>query len=176
MSVIAYLSLGSNVGDSHTNLKHALQGLDQSEGVTVTRASSIYETDPVGVTDQDPFLNSVLEVRTILSAQSLLQMCLKIEEELGRKRVIRWGPRIIDLDVILYNNNSVVQSESLVIPHPRMHERSFVLIPLLEINSTLIHPVLNQPIKEIQALLLDSEGVRIWKRNDEQSVEGFLGK
>ena len=170
---IVYLSLGSNVGDSFSYLKQAVHYLTQPEEITVARVSSIYETDPVGLTDQAAFLNMVVEVETNLSAEALLDKCLSVERKLGRKRVIRWGPRTIDLDILLYNADNM-KTESLVIPHPRMHERSFVLIPLLDLNSSIIHPVLNEPIIDIQQSLGDQDGIRLWKTINEGNVSEFL--
>ena len=163
MPVLAYLSLGSNIGDSFGHLKQAVQYLTQDTQVNVVAVSSIYETDPVGLTDQEAFLNMVVEVETELSANGLLSLCLSVEEKLGRKRVVRWGPRTIDLDILLYNSDNI-KSDSLIIPHPRMHERSFVLIPLVELNTSIKHPVLNKPILDIQSSLGDQDGVRLWKR------------
>ncbi|KIL52541.1 2-amino-4-hydroxy-6-hydroxymethyldihydropteridine diphosphokinase [Jeotgalibacillus soli] len=173
MTSIAYLSLGSNMGDRLTNLKAAVRRLRTFEEIDVTAVSSIYETDPVGFTDQEAFLNMVLEVKTSLIAEELFQKCLQVEAALGRERMIRWGPRTIDLDILLYNDDDV-ESENLIIPHPRMHERSFVLIPLLDVNPALEHPVLKKQLKEIFQALEDHEGVRLWKLTQGRSVSAFL--
>lgn len=129
---VAYLSVGSNIGDRLHHLKESVRALHSSVGTTVTSISSIYETAPVGYTNQADFLNLVICVRTDLTAQELLVLCQEIEHELGRVREIKWGPRTADLDILLYNNDRI-ETENLTIPHPRMHERAFVLIPLLEI-------------------------------------------
>ncbi|TDL30397.1 2-amino-4-hydroxy-6-hydroxymethyldihydropteridine diphosphokinase [Jeotgalibacillus sp. S-D1] len=173
MMTTAYLSLGSNVGDSYDNLQQAVRLLHELEGTQITRVSSIYETDPVGVTDQPAFLNIAVEAETAKSAKDLLAACLDIEAGLGRKRGIRWGPRIIDLDILLYDDD-IMESDTLMIPHPRMHERSFVLIPLLEINPGLHHPSLEIPFSVIQEELGDREGVRLWKKNPGQQLNNFF--
>lgn len=173
MMATAYLSLGSNVGDSYANLRQAVQLLQEQEGTQITRVSSIYETDPVGVTDQPAFLNIAVEAETAKSAKELLAACLAIEERLGRKRDRRWGPRIIDLDILLYNADTM-KSDALILPHPRMHERSFVLAPLLEINPILHHPILEKPLSVIHEDLDDREGVRLWKKNPDLQLNDFF--
>lgn len=139
---VAYLSIGSNIGDRLLHLTEAVRALHSHEGLTVTSVSSIYETAPVGFTDQADFLNMVVCVEAGLAAQELLDVCQKIEHGLGRIRDIRWGPRTADLDILLYNNDSI-ETESLVVPHPRMHERAFVLIPLLEIAPLMGNPMVD---------------------------------
>ena len=127
-----YLSLGTNIGDREQNLKQAVEMLHSKDDIEVKAVSSIYETDPVGFLDQPSFLNIAVYIETNLSSQETLKICQSIENELGRVREIRWGPRIIDLDILLYNNDNI-EVENLVVPHPRMYERAFVLVPLLEI-------------------------------------------
>ena len=122
------------------HLKSAVRALHSHESVVVLSVSSVYETAPVGFTDQADFLNIVIEVSTSLDAYNLLTLCQEIEHKLGRVRTIRWGPRKVDLDILLYNNDNI-EAKSLIIPHPRMHERAFVLIPLLEIAPGVVHPV-----------------------------------
>ena len=156
----SFLSLGSNMGNRLDMLKQAVQLLMHHPSVRVAAISSLYETDPVGVTDQDPFLNMVVRLDTELNALALLDACQEIERKLNRERLIRWGPRTIDLDILLYNQEDI-KTERLVVPHPRMHERAFVLIPLLE-----IHPSLTG-FEELQP-----QGVRLWKTYN--SVEEFI--
>ena len=134
----AYLALGANVGDRRANLRAALRLLDAG-GCRVTKASSLYSTRPVGVEDQPDFLNAVIEVSTTLSPVDLLDLCNAIENEMGRQRTIRWGPRVIDIDILLYEG-AAVDSDGLTIPHPRMMERSFVLVPLAEIAPDALVP------------------------------------
>jgi len=131
MEHTVYLGLGANVGDTQDNLRAAVRLLRQS-GCSVTAVSSMYLTKPVGVTDQPDFLNAVIAVRTALGPLDVLRVCESVEETLGRERTIRWGPRVIDIDILLYEGVAV-DEEGLVVPHPRMLERAFVLVPLAEI-------------------------------------------
>jgi 2-amino-4-hydroxy-6-hydroxymethyldihydropteridine diphosphokinase len=130
--VRAFIGLGSNLGDRLVNLQEAVGRLSQTDGVEVGRISRVYETAPVGPPQPD-YLNAVAEVRTVLSARHLLEACLRIEAELGRTRAERWGPRLIDLDLLDYGRMRI-DEPGLVVPHPRMHERAFVLVPLLELD------------------------------------------
>ncbi len=134
-----YISLGSNMGDRCANLQQALQSLTRVPDLTLGVVSACYETSPVGYTEQDSFINSVAELRTNLSPLALLEQLQKIENDMGRIRTIRWGPRVIDLDLLLFGQETIDLPE-LTIPHPRMAERLFVLIPLAEIAPELIHP------------------------------------
>ena len=139
---VAYLSIGSNIGDRLHHLTEAVRALHLHEGLIVTSVSSIYETAPVGFTDQADFLNMVVCVETGSEVQEILGICQEIEHELGRIRDIRWGPRTVDLDILLYNNDNI-KTENLIVPHPRMHERAFVLIPLLEIAPLMASPMVD---------------------------------
>jgi 2-amino-4-hydroxy-6-hydroxymethyldihydropteridine diphosphokinase len=148
------------MGERIDYLTGAIEKLNEHEKVKVVNVSSVYETDPVGYTEQSAFLNIVLSVITKLYPHELLEECMKIETELGRKREIRWGPRTIDLDILLFNQENI-DTKELIIPHPRMSERAFVLIPLLEIASDLSIPGFSDiNIEELQ----NKEGVRLWKR------------
>ncbi len=129
---IAYLALGANIGYTRENLRKAIKLLDEHEGIRVTKISSLYLTKPMGFQDQPDFLNAVIAVETVLSPQKLLEACLDIEKKIGRRRTIKWGPRVIDIDVLLYNNIKLDEKD-LKIPHPLMLERAFVLVPLSEI-------------------------------------------
>ncbi|SEJ88179.1 2-amino-4-hydroxy-6-hydroxymethyldihydropteridinediphosphokinase [Bhargavaea ginsengi] len=133
---IAYLSAGSNMGDREVYLREAASRLNGLPGTELDRLSSIYETDPVGYEDQGAFLNMAFRLRTSLGAEELLDACLGIEAEIGRVRTIRWGPRVCDLDILLFNDENM-ETEKLTVPHPRMHERAFVLVPLLEVEPGL---------------------------------------
>jgi len=165
----AYLSLGSNMGDRSNFLKMALETLVSAYPIKLVNVSSIYETDPVGYTDQDMFLNMVVQVETELSPIELLDACSETEIVLERKREIHWGPRTIDLDILLFNEENMI-TERLVIPHPRMFERAFVIIPLLEISPKIKLPSTNQSLKEVLVELPDKEGVRIWKGKNGEDV------
>ena len=140
--VQAYLGLGSNIGDRKQQLLKAIDLIGNIKGIKVTKQSSIYETAPIGYTDQPNFLNLCLEIETELSPQQLLKHCLDIEQQLHRVREIRWGPRTLDIDILLYSDN-IIETDNLSIPHPRMQERAFVLIPLNDIASDKKDPRLN---------------------------------
>ncbi len=129
----AFLGLGSNLGDRLANLRAAVDALDAREGIQVVRSSRVYETDPVGPPQPD-YLNAVIELETSLPPRTLLRACLEAELQLGRERSERWGPRTIDIDLLTYGNEEIDQP-GLVVPHPRMHERGFVLAPLLELTA-----------------------------------------
>lgn len=143
-----YLALGTNLGDRQANLKAAIDALPPA--VRVRQVSSIYETPPWGVTDQPAFLNMALRGETDLDPRPLLRMLKELEARLGRQPGVRYGPRMIDLDILLYDDRQV-EDDNLVIPHPRMHERAFVLVPLAEIAPQAVHPVLRKSITELQA-------------------------
>jgi 2-amino-4-hydroxy-6-hydroxymethyldihydropteridine diphosphokinase len=138
-SVTAYIGLGSNLGDRMFHLREAIRLLDTHPGIRVTRLSSVYETAPVGFLDQPDFCNMVAEVRTTLSAYGLLRAMLETERTLHRVRTVRWGPRTIDLDLLLYGEE-VIRQNCLEVPHPRMAERAFVLVPLYEIAGDISIP------------------------------------
>ena len=146
--VQAYLGLGSNIGDRKQQLLKAIDLIGNIKGIKVTKQSSIYETAPIGYTDQPNFLNLCLEIETELSPQQLLKHCLDIEQQLHRVREIRWGPRTLDIDILLYSDN-IIETDNLIIPHPRMQERAFVLIPLNDIASDKKDPRLNQKIHDL---------------------------
>ncbi len=145
-----YIALGSNLGNKQSNIENALELLKQHG--TIVQCSSWYTTEPVGYTNQDTFLNGVVEFETTLSPRELLGVCQDIEQQLGRVRTVNNGPRTIDLDILFYEDQ-VINQEDLIIPHPRMHERKFVLQPLCEISPDLVHPQINKTIKEIKKQL-----------------------
>jgi len=146
----AYIGLGSNLGDREENLRRAIVHLDGMPGVKVLRVSSFHETEPVGYAEQGKFLNAALMVETSLSAEDLLTACQGIENKLGRVRTVRWGPRTIDLDILIYDG-LVIDTVRLKVPHPLMHEREFVLAPLCEIAPDVMHPVLKKTVREMLA-------------------------
>lgn len=135
----AYLSLGSNLGKRSDYLGAAISGLSKCNKVKVCKESSVYETEPWGLAEQPVYWNMVLEIETDLEPLELLHVCQKVENNLGRKRIIKWGPRTVDIDVLLYDN-IVVNTPELVLPHPHLEEREFVLAPLRELI-----PELNLP-------------------------------
>jgi 2-amino-4-hydroxy-6-hydroxymethyldihydropteridine diphosphokinase len=145
---IAYVGLGSNIGDKAGNMMRALEILGQFDGLKVTKISSFYETEPVGYEDQNWFVNAVAQIETIFPPEELLSMLKKTEQVIGRRETIRWGPREIDLDLLMYDQ-LCFDSPELVIPHPRMHERAFVLVPLVEIVPDQVHPILKKTVTEL---------------------------
>ncbi len=151
----AYLGLGSNEGDRFALLREAAERLDGTDGISVTAASSIYETEPVGVAGQDDYLNAVLEIDTSLEPAGLLTICRSVESAMGRVRCERWGSRPIDIDILLIDGR-VLETGELAVPHPRMHEREFVLRPLAELARERVHPVFGVTV---DALLEKSSGM-----------------
>jgi 2-amino-4-hydroxy-6-hydroxymethyldihydropteridine diphosphokinase len=166
---LAYIALGTNMGDRYRNLVDAIHLLKEEVDISLVKSSSIYETVPVGYTDQDDFLNMVISIRTTLTPYELLEVCLRIEKDLGRKREIKWGPRIIDLDILLYNQENI-EAENLVVPHPRMHERAFVMAPLLEIDSSISIASQEKSVKDYYKMNAEKEGIRIWKQKNGEDV------
>lgn len=147
----SYLGLGSNIGDRQANIIEAIKRLNAVPGIVIVGRSSLYETEPIGYKDQGWFINAVIGIKTTLSPGSLLDVCLGIEDEMGRIRRTEKGPREIDIDILLYGDLTVDEA-GLKIPHPSMHVRRFVLVPLLEIAPDLCHPLLK---KSVKALLMD---------------------
>ena len=159
MHKIAYLSLGSNLGDRAANLRLALEGLDRLG--TVEAVSAFYETEPVGLTSQPWFLNCAAKLDTEKMPRQLISGILNLEQAMGRQRKQKDGPRIIDIDILLFGT-SVVDTHSLTVPHPRLHERRFVLEPLTEIAPDVRHPVFKCTIRELRDALPAGQAVRRW--------------
>ena len=157
MATLAYLSLGSNIGDREGNLREAARRLGAVGRVAAV--SSFYETEPVEFTEQPWFLNCAVALETELTPQELMTAILGIEKAMGRQRVQKKGPRMIDIDILLLGN-AVLDTAEVTIPHPAMHERRFVLEPLVEIASEARHPVLNKTIRELRDALPSGATVR----------------
>ncbi len=154
---IVYLALGSNLGDRRANLIAAVGGLPPA--TTALRASGIYETEPWGYLEQPAFLNQVLETETSLSPTDLLAALKRLETHLGRQATFRYGPRLIDLDILLYDQLVLNQSD-LVIPHPQLAHRAFILVPLAELAPGLLHPLLGTTMAELKDRI-DLSGVKL---------------
>jgi 2-amino-4-hydroxy-6-hydroxymethyldihydropteridine diphosphokinase len=152
--VIAFIGIGSNVGNPAEACREAVGKVSESPGIRLIRCSSYYRTEPVGHKDQDWFINAVAEVRTHLSPRRLLEALKEIERQMGRTAGTKWGPRIIDLDLLLYGLE-IHQEEGMVIPHPELHRRAFVLVPLCEIASYVIHPAFGVSMRGLMHRLKD---------------------
>lgn len=158
-SYVYYVSLGSNVGDRTQHLQDAIHQMDALSDTRIVSISHVYETDPVELVEQPRFLNVVAEVHSAYRPPDLLSHVLTIEAEMGRVRTIRYGPRCIDIDLLLCGS-LIIDTETLTLPHPRMHERAFVLVPLAEIAPSAIHPVLKQSIASLCEAVSGKEGVQ----------------
>jgi 2-amino-4-hydroxy-6-hydroxymethyldihydropteridine diphosphokinase len=146
MNHIVYLALGTNMGNRLANLKTAISNF--SPQMNVKKKSSVFETPPWGFTEQAPFLNQVVEVETYLEPEALLRHLKRLEIVLGRVPNFQNGPRLIDIDILFFDDE-IIDTESIAVPHPRLHKRAFVLVPLAEIAPDLIHPVLRKPVIEL---------------------------
>jgi len=161
---IAYIGLGSNIGDRVGYVQQAHMLLSDTENIKVLNSSSLYETEPVGYTDQEWFINAILELETTLEPMDLLKECQRIENQLGRNRtndMPKWGPRTIDLDILFYDN-LIIAKDELQIPHQQVHRRAFALVPLLELAPDLIHPVLGKNIMDLHSDLPAPEEVYLY--------------
>ena len=152
----AYISIGSNMGNKKENLEKAISELSQVKDTFVTKKSEIIETEPFGYKEQDDFLNACVGIKTLLSVRELLKELLAIEKRMGRERKIKWGPRIIDLDIIFYGKE-VIEEDDLIVPHPYMEYREFVLKPLEEIIPNFVHPLLMKRVSTLRKELEKNE-------------------
>lgn len=155
----AFIGVGSNIGDRQTFLNLALGLLKQDPNVKVEKTSPVYETDPVSGIPQGKYLNAVWQISTDLAPERLLDVLRGIEKSLGRERSVRFGPRTIDLDILFYDQ-FVYSSERLTVPHPRLHERSFVLRPLADISPDFLHPMIRRSVKDLLVEVERKSGVR----------------
>lgn len=157
-----FLSIGSNIGDTVKNCQMAMDLIERHEDIKIIKISSFYRTEPWGDIEQEWFVNCVARIETSSSAVHLLKRLQKIEDDLGRKRPpygsAKGCPRVIDIDILFFNN-MVIEKDDLVIPHPLLHKRAFVLIPFLEIEPLFIHPVLNKTINQLKIELKDEKQV-----------------
>lgn len=158
-----YLSVGSNMGDRVGYLQQANNLLNYTPGIKVLMSSSLYESEPVGYTDQEWFVNAVLLLETELTPNELLAECMRIETQLGRVRTPenRWKERTLDLDILFYGDKMIYE-EDLQIPHPRLHQRAYALVPMLEIDPDFIHPVISKTVSDIHNEMEDPEEVYLY--------------
>ena len=156
----AYIGFGSNIDDRFNYIAQALRLLLEADGVSLIQISSLYETEPVGYEEQDWFLNGVLAIETSLSLDQLLGLLKGIEQLVGRQQRIRWRPREVDLDLLIYNQ-CCINTPDLIVPHPEMHRRSFVLVPFAEIAPDVRHPILQENIQSLLANLTDEKTVKL---------------
>lgn len=145
----AFISFGSNMGDKEANINNAIELIKKSNHTKVVKVSSFIKTEPWGYVDQEEFINGAMEIRTMLSPIELVEFLLSVEQELKRERIIKWGPRTIDLDVILYDD-VISTDERIILPHPRMEQRLFVLEPLAEIAPYEVHPIFRRRIIDLK--------------------------
>ena len=147
-----YIAAGSNLGDKEETLKEAIDKIDKRKDCVVTKVSNFYTTDPVGYEDQDQFVNCVFEIDTLQTPSELMDTLLEVEKDFKRERIIRWGPRTLDLDIIFYND-IISYDEHILIPHPRAHERQFVMKPMCDINPYYVHPIYRKRVMDISSEL-----------------------
>lgn len=147
-----YIAAGSNLGDKEETLKEAIYIIDKRKDCVVTKVSNFYTTDPVGYEDQDQFVNCVFEINTLQTPRELMDTLLEVEKDFKRERIIRWGPRTLDLDIIFYND-IISYDEHILIPHPRAHERQFVMKPMCDINPYYVHPIYRKRVMDISSEL-----------------------
>ncbi|MCL4114211.1 UNVERIFIED_CONTAM: hypothetical protein GTU68_031856 [Idotea baltica] len=159
--IISYLLLGNNLGDQESILTRARILISLHIGAILS-ISKLYETAPWGELDQANFLNQAISIKTRLAPEELMQAIIKIEKILGKEKRTKWGPRTIDIDILLYNND-IINQANLEIPHPRMLSRNFVLIPLSEIAEEVIHPIAKKSIKELVGMCIDKGEVGLYK-------------
>lgn len=158
----SFLSIGTNIGDRQENIRQAIKILEQDSNIDIRGISKVYETKPWGLLDQASFLNICVDIDVKCTADKLLSICQNIEHELKRERLVRWGPRTIDVDILFFND-SIIEEENLIVPHPRIQERAFVLVPLMDLDENL-----SVKGKNIRLWLesIGTDGIKEYKIND----------
>jgi 2-amino-4-hydroxy-6-hydroxymethyldihydropteridine diphosphokinase len=158
MGHIAYIGIGSNIGDKVHHCENAISEILKVDCHQLLAKSSFFKTKPIGYSSQDWFVNGVIKIETDLEALDLFRSLKAIETQIGRTETFRWGPRVIDLDILLFDEQEI-QTEIIQIPHPFMQERQFVLIPLVEIDRSLVHPILKKTVQELLEDIKEDQGV-----------------
>ena len=162
--IVGFVGIGSNLGNPTGNCLRAVELISSLNEVKVLQRSSLYRTEPVGFSEQDWFINCVIEIRTTLSVYFLLKILQQIEDDMGRIRTAKWGPRTVDMDILFYGQD-IVEDERLVIPHPELHKRRFVLAPLCEIAPYFVHPAFGISVEELLNSLQDRSEVVVIKHS-----------
>ncbi|MCK9275345.1 MAG: 2-amino-4-hydroxy-6-hydroxymethyldihydropteridine diphosphokinase [Syntrophales bacterium] len=165
MDIVSYLGIGSNLGEAEKNCRIAFEYIGCCEGIRLLRTSSLYVTEPVGIEDQSWFVNAVCEIKTMLSPRILLEKMREIELEMGRFEKGTGGPRVIDIDILLYGQK-IIETDDLVIPHPELHKRRFVLVPLNEIAPYAVHPAFGISMRGLLERLGDFKKVYTLKEKE----------
>jgi 2-amino-4-hydroxy-6-hydroxymethyldihydropteridine diphosphokinase len=158
--IICYIGIGSNLGNALKNCQHAIKRISRAKEIEIIKVSSFYKTEPIGIENQNLFINAVVEIKTNLSASNLFRNLQNIEKDMGRKREVKGGPRIIDLDLLFYGQE-VIQDHDLIIPHPEISKRRFVLEPICEIASYFIHPAFGISMRGLKERLSDNKKVEM---------------
>jgi 2-amino-4-hydroxy-6-hydroxymethyldihydropteridine diphosphokinase len=166
--MLAYIGIGSNLGDKQGNCRRAIETLGSDPRNRLVRCSPLYCTEPVGKTDQDWFVNGVVSLETSMGPRELLEFLLSVEKKMGRIREEKWGPRTIDLDILFYQDQTLHDND-LHIPHPSLHERRFVLIPLKDVAADLVHPELGKTVSSMLAELDTEERVTPLEEGSEKA-------
>lgn len=159
--VVCFIGMGSNLADPASQCMEAVRRVSSANGIKFLRRSSLYRTEPIGFAEQEWFVNAVIEIRTVVSPNELLRALQAIEDGMGRVRGPKWGPRVIDLDILLYGQE-MIHDEDLIIPHPELHKRRFVLGPLCELAPYVIHPAFGISIRGLADRLCDKSKVYIY--------------
>jgi len=166
----AYVGLGSNLNDRESHIHQALTRLGRRDRIRLVTTSSLYETEPVGIVDQPLFLNAAVHLSTELEPAELLEVLQEVERRMGRQRTIRWGPRIIDLDLLLYDD-LIIDGTRLVVPHPELTRRAFVLVPLAEIAPQAVEPRSGRRVDELLRALSSIQGVRPYSSPEDHDYD-----
>lgn len=163
--MIAYIGVGTNIGNLIENVVQAIDYLKKNENITEIFVSSLYETEPVGFKEQPDFINAVFFIKTKYLVHELFKFLKDVEKKMGRQKTVKYGPRIIDLDILFYNN-LVYQDVDITVPHPQLHKRSFVIFPLYELNKDFIHPLFLKNIEKLKMEMKDYGKIQVYAQKN----------